>query len=148
MEQRLSLITLGVCDLPRSKAFYEGLGWSGQEVEETVFFQAGGMVVALWSRAKLADDCGIEDGTHGGFGGIAMAHNVNSPADVDAILAEAKQAGGAITKPAAATFYGGYSGVFTDPDGYPWEIAHNPGFTLADDGTITVPDFSAAPEAQ
>lgn len=147
MEQRLSLITLGVTDLPRAKAFYEGLGWSGQEVQETVFFQAGGMVVALWSRAKLADDSGMQDGAHDGFGGIALAHNVGSPAEVDAILDQAKKAGGAITKPAGSTFYGGYSGVFTDPDGYPWEIAHNPGFALAADGTITVPDFSAAPAA-
>lgn len=147
MQQRLSLITLGVSDLPRAKAFYEGLGWSGQEVDETVFFQAGGMVVSLWSRAKLADDSGIEDGVHGGFGGIALAHNVGSPAEVDAIMAQARQAGGAITKPAGETFYGGYSGVFTDPDGYPWEIAHNPGFALADDGTITVPDLSATSDA-
>jgi hypothetical protein len=144
MEQRVSLITLGVRDVARSRAFYELLGWRGQEVAETVFFQAGGMAVALWGRAKLAADCGLADESgSAGFGGIALAHNVRSREEVDAVLAVAERAGATVTRPAATTFYGGYAGVFTDPDGHAWEIAHNPGFSLAADGTLTVPDFAA-----
>lgn len=143
MEQRVSLITLGVTDLPRAKAFYEALGWRGHEVEQTVFFQAGGMALVLWGREKLAEDCGLPAGEPGGFSGIALAHNVRSPGEVDALLAAAERAGGTVTKPARRTFYGGYAGVFTDPDGHAWEIAHNPGFTLAEDGSLTLPDFDA-----
>lgn len=143
MEQRLSLITLGVADLPRARAFYERLGWRGQEVEETVFFQAGGLAVSLWAREKLAADLGVADEGADGFGGLGLAHNVRSPAEVDEILAAAEDAGATITRAAGETFYGGYAGAFCDPDGHAWEIAHNPGFALADDGTITLPDFSA-----
>ncbi len=143
MQQRVSLITLGVDDLPRARAFYEALGWRGQEVQETVFFQAGGMAVVLWGREKLAEDCALPDRRAGGFEGIALAHNVRSAAEVDAVLATAQQAGATITRPAATTFYGGYAGVFADPDGHAWEIAHNPGFALADDGALTLPDFGA-----
>lgn len=141
MEQRLSLVTLGVRDLPRAKAFYEGLGWRGQEVQQTVFFQAGGLAVVLWGRTDLAADCAVED-TGATFGGIALAHNVRSRDEVDTVLAQAAAAGGRVTRPAADTFYGGYAGVFTDPDGHPWEVAWNPGFPLADDGTLTVPDLA------
>ncbi|MET9516858.1 VOC family protein [Streptomyces sp. NPDC002994] len=141
MEQRISLITLGVADVKRARAFYERLGWHGQEVEQTVFFQAGGLAVVLWGRDQLALDCGIEDSRTGGFGGIALAHNVRSPAEVDELIATAERAGATVTKPAATTFYGGYAGVFTDPDGHPWEIAHNPGFRLAEDGSLALPDF-------
>jgi catechol 2,3-dioxygenase-like lactoylglutathione lyase family enzyme len=144
MEQRVSLIALGVGDLPRARAFYERLGWHGQEVEETVFFQAGGVAIVLWGRDKLALDCGIAERQSGGFEGMALAHNVRSPAEVDAVLAAAERAGGAVTRPAAETFYGGYAGVFTDPDGHAWEVAHNPGFPLAEDGSLTVPDFGAS----
>lgn len=144
MEQRISLITLGVADLPRARTFYEGLGWKGQEVEETVFFQTGGIGVVLWSREKLAQDCGLED-RHptppGDFGGIALAHNVRSAAEVDDLIATAERAGATVTRPPATTFYGGYAGTFVDPDGHAWEIAHNPGFPLAEDGSITIPDF-------
>jgi predicted lactoylglutathione lyase len=140
MEQRLSLVTLGVRDLPRAKAFYEGLGWHGQEVQQTVFFQAGGLAVVLWGRADLAADCAVED-TGADFGGIALAHNVRSRDEVDTVLAQATAAGGRVTRPAAETFNGGYAGVFADPDGHPWEVAWNPGFPLADDGTLTVPDL-------
>ncbi|HEY9473838.1 MAG TPA: VOC family protein, partial [Mycobacteriales bacterium] len=126
MEQRISLITLGVADLGRAKAFYEGLGWRGQEVEETVFFQAGGLGLVLWGRDKLARDCGLEDGQAEGFGGIALAHNVRSAAEVDDLVAAADRAGATVTRQPAATFYGGYAGVFVDPDGHAWEIAHNP----------------------
>jgi catechol 2,3-dioxygenase-like lactoylglutathione lyase family enzyme len=162
MEQRLSLITLGVADLPRAKAFYGHLGWVGQEVQETVFFQAGGVVVVLWGREKLAADCGLpdpagvadrsgvadrgglaEDQQPAGFGGIALAHNVRLREEVDEILGIAQQAGARITRPAAETFYGGYAGVFTDPDGHPWEIAFNPGFTIGPDGSVLLPDFGA-----
>lgn len=143
MEQRLSLITLGVTDLHRAHSFYQRLGWHGHEVQQTVFFQAGGLAVSLWSRDELAADLGVSDHKGGGFGGIALAHNVRSPAEVDAILAAAANAGATITRTAAETFYGGYAGAFCDPDGYSWEIAHNPGFLLAEDGTITLPDFSA-----
>ncbi|MBT2510541.1 VOC family protein [Streptomyces sp. ISL-98] len=143
MEQRISLITLGVADVARARAFYESLGWQGQEVEETVFFQAGGLALVLWGRDKLARDCGLDDaGTAAGFGGIALAHNLRSPAEVDELIATAERAGATVTRPPATTFYGGYAGVFTDPDGHAWEIAHNPGFRLADDGSLVLPDFS------
>jgi catechol 2,3-dioxygenase-like lactoylglutathione lyase family enzyme len=143
MDQRISLITLGVADLAKARAFYERLGWQGQEVEETVFFQIGGAAMVLWARQKVADDAGVEDRTTDGFGGLVLAHNVRSPAEVDAVLAAAAAAGAVITKPAQETFYGGYAGFLTDLDGHVWEIAHNPGFAIADDGSITIPDFSA-----
>ncbi|MCG5442336.1 VOC family protein [Micromonospora sp. NIE79] len=143
MEQRISLITLGVSDLARAKAFYEHLGWRGQEVEETVFIQAGGLAVVLWGRDKLADDAGIADPGTDGFGGVALAQNVRSREEVDEVITTATEAGATVTKPARETFYGGYAGYFADPDGHLWEIAWNPGFTLADDGSLTVPDFSA-----
>ncbi|MCX5053152.1 MULTISPECIES: VOC family protein [unclassified Streptomyces] len=141
MEQRITLITLGVSDLARAKAFYEALGWRGQEVEETVFFQAGGLGLVLWSRDALARDCGLEPAPASGFGGIVLAHNVRSEAEVDALLAAVRRAGGTITKPAATNAIGFYSSAFVDPDGHAWEIAHNPGFPLAEDGSVTLPDF-------
>ena len=136
MEQRVSLITLGVADLARSRAFYEGLRWTTRAGpdDDVVFFQAGGMILALWDRARLAEDSAVED--TGGWGGMTLAHNVRSPAEVDAVLAEAEGAGATIGRPGAATFWGGYSGLFLDPDGHPWEVAHNPGWTLEDDGSI------------
>ena len=140
MEQRISLITLGVADLARARAFYERLGWGGQEVEETVFFQAGCLALVLWGRDRLAADGGIQDRDSGGF---TLAHNVRSPAEVDALLAAAASAGAEITQPARQTFYGRYAGHFTDPDGHLWEVAWNPGFTLGPDGSITLPDFGA-----
>lgn len=140
MERRISLITLGVSDLARARAFYERLGWRGQEVQETVFMQAGGMVLVLWGRDALAADCGVPD-DGAGFDGIALAQNVRSRAEVDSVVAAAAHAGATVTRPPAETFYGGYSGVFADPDGHVWEISHNPSFPLAADGTITVPDL-------
>jgi len=136
MEQRVSLVTLGVADLARSRAFYEGLGWAtrAEPDDDVVFFQAGGMIVALWDRAQLAEDSVVDNA--GGWGGVTLAHNVRSPEEVDAVLAEAEAAGATVGRPGAETFWGGYSGVFLDPDGHPWEIAHNPGWTLADDGSI------------
>ena len=144
MEQRVTLITLGVADVERSKAFYERLGWRGQEVEETVFLQAGGIALVLWGREKLARDCGLEDDPPPRFGGIALAHNVRSRPEVDEIVAAARAAGATVTRPPSETFYGGYAGVFVDLDGHPWEIAHNPGFGLEEDGSLRLPDFGAA----
>lgn len=144
MEQRISLVTLGVADLGRARTFYERLGWRGQQVEETVFFQAGGLAIVLWGRDKLADDASLADRGSGGFGGVALAHNVRSRADVDAVLDQAASAGAVITRPAGETFYGGYAGYFTDPDGHVWEIAYNPGFGLDRDGAITLPDFGTS----
>jgi catechol 2,3-dioxygenase-like lactoylglutathione lyase family enzyme len=135
MEQRVSLVTLGATDLRRSRAFYEALGWSGESPDgSVVFFQAGGMVLALWDRSKLAQDSVVDD--TGGWGGITLAHNVASPDEVDAILARAEAAGATIARPGAPTFWGGYSGVFLDPDGHPWEIAHNPGWILDPNGSV------------
>jgi len=140
----VSLVTLGVSDLERSRRFYEALGWRGQEAEGTVFFQAGGMALVLWGRDLLAADSGIaDDEGSGGFGGIALAHNVRSRDEVDAVVAAAADAGATVTRPPAETFYGGYAGCFTDPDGHVWEVAHNPGFTLTDDGSLILPDFGA-----
>jgi predicted lactoylglutathione lyase len=138
MEQRVSLITLGVDDLARARTFYKQLGWrSGAEPDDdVVFFQAGCLVVALWDRGKLAEDSGVRD--EGGWGGVSLAYCVDSPAAVDATLAEASAAGAAITRPAAETFWGGYSGMFVDLDGHPWEIAHNPHWTLHADGSVTL----------
>jgi catechol 2,3-dioxygenase-like lactoylglutathione lyase family enzyme len=138
MEQRVSLITLGVADVEASKRFYERLGWRvGLDVEQTVFFQAGRLIVTLWSRAELAADSGVED--PGGWGGVTLAHNVGSREDVDAVIEQARAAGARISREPAETFYGGYAGVFLDPDGHPWEVAHNPGFELASDGSVRLP---------
>jgi catechol 2,3-dioxygenase-like lactoylglutathione lyase family enzyme len=142
MEQRVSLITLGVTDLERARAFYERLGWQGQEVEETVFFQAGGIVLVLWGRDKLALDSGVADAEAIGFGGVVLAHNVRSADEVRQIAAAAQGAGATVTRPPGETFYGGYAAYFTDPEGHVWEIAYNPGFSLGEDGSITAPDFS------
>ena len=139
MEQRLSLVTLGVADLERAVAFYEALGWSADNdwrAQDVAFFQAGGMAIALWSRAELAKDSAVEDG--GGWGGVTLAYNVRSPEEVDAVIAEAEAAGATIGRRGAETFWGGYSGVFLDPDGHPWEVAHNPHWTLAEDGSIDI----------
>ncbi len=150
MEQRISLVTLGVRDLARARSFYEQLGWHGQEVEETVFFQAGGQALVLWGREKLAADVGVGDGVGDddgacSFGGIALAHNVRSVEEVDRVMSVAAEAGATVTRPPGPTFYGGYAGCFRDPDGHVWEIACNPGLPLDDAGQLTVPDFGATP---
>lgn len=136
MEQRISVITLGVADVDLAVAFYRALGWEPVPNDHTdvYFFQAGGLVFALWGRDKLADDSAADDA--GGWGGITLAHNVRSPAEVDDVIDEARRAGARIGREPAPTFWGGYSGVFVDPDGHPWEVAHNPGWTLADDGAV------------
>jgi catechol 2,3-dioxygenase-like lactoylglutathione lyase family enzyme len=140
MEQRLSLVTLGVADLARSRAFYEALGWRtrAEPGDDEVFFPAGGTIVALWDRAKLAEDSGVDD--PGGWGGVTPAYNTRSPAEVDEVIAEARSAGATIAREPGETFWGGYSGVFVDPDGHPWEVAHNPHWTIAEDGSVTLPD--------
>ena len=127
MEQRISLVTLGVEDLARARAFYEVLGWGGAEQpdDEVCFFQAGGMVFGLWTAL----------GGHGAPG-IELAYNVRSSDEVDAVLAEAERAGGTIRRPATVMGWGGTSGAFADPDGYVWEVAHNPGWTVNPDGTV------------
>ena len=131
----MSVVTLGVADVTRARVFYEALGWSGESPDgDVVFFQAGGMVLALWGRDKLAEDSAVTD--DGGWGGVTLAYNVGSPAEVDAVLDEARAAGATIGRPGAGTFWGGYSGIFVDPDGHPWEVAHNPGWVLADDGSV------------
>jgi uncharacterized glyoxalase superfamily protein PhnB len=141
MDQRLSLITLGVADVRRARQFYEAMGWSmdggvDDDTDHVAFFQAGGMIVALWGRAKLASDSAVEDS--GGWGGVTLAYNVRSPAEVDAVIEEARAAGARIGRPGAETFWGGYSGVFIDPDGHPWEVAHNPRWTVHKDGSTTL----------
>ena len=139
MDQRLSLVTLGVGDVARSREFYEALGWvtgAGPD-DDVVFFQAGGMIVALWARGELAGDSGVQDG--GGWGGVTLAHNVRSPSAVDTVISEARAAGATIAREGGETFWGGYSGVFIDPDGHPWEVAHNPRWELAPDGSVSLP---------
>ena len=140
MEQRISLVTLGVSDYARAKDFYEALGWSvALDIEETAFFQANGSVLVLWARDKLADDSAIaDDGAR--WGGIVLAHNVRTREEVDAVIDQARSNGAEITREPSETFYGGYAGVFRDLDGHPWEVAHNPGFGLDDDGHIVLPD--------
>jgi len=137
MEPRISLVTLGVADPDRSRRFYEALGWTDARTpdDEIVFFQAGPLVLALWRRDRLTEQNGLPDG---GGGGYSIAHNVGSPDEVDAILAAAAQAGGTVTKPAERAEWGGYSGTFSDPDGHPWEIAHNPAWTLTADGALVI----------
>ena len=137
MEPRISLVTLGVADIDRARQFYDALGWNGHSPDgEVVFYQAGGMVLALWSRALLAADSTVIDG--GGWGGVTLAHNVRSPAEVDTLLTAAAAAGATIGRPGAPTEWGGYSGIFLDPDGHPWEVAHNPYWTIGDDGSISL----------
>jgi hypothetical protein len=136
MRQRLSLITLGVRDIAASRRFYEALGWNGAggEGDDPVFFQAGDMIVAIWSRAELAADSCVED--NGGWGGITLAHNVGSNEEVDAVTNEARAAGATIGREPAPTFWGGYTSIVIDPDGHPWEIAHNPHWTITADGGV------------
>jgi predicted lactoylglutathione lyase len=136
MKQRVSLVTLGVSDLGRARRFYEALGWKtgAASGDDVVFFQAADMVVALWDRARLAEDSCVEDS--GGWGGITLALNLGSPEEVDTVIGEARAAGATIGREPAETFWGGYSAVFLDPDGHPWEVAHNPHWTITEDGGV------------
>ena len=139
MEQRLSVVTLGVKDLQRARTFYESIGWQtgAGPGDDVVFFQVGGMVVALWDRAMLAEDSAVDDG--GGWGGITLAYNTRSPEEVDAVVAEARAAGATIGREPGPTFWGGYAGVFIDPEGHPWEVAHNPGWPIDERGSVSLP---------
>jgi len=130
VEQRITMVTLGVTDLARARAFYEAMGWAGaqQPDDEVAFYQAGGMIFGLWAAL----------GGHGAPG-VELAHNVRSPKEVDAVLAEAVRAGGTVVRPATRAEWGGYTGAFADPEGYVWEIAHNPDWKLADDGSVSLP---------
>jgi uncharacterized protein len=138
MKQMVTCVTLGTSDLARARRFYEALGWQSTCAadSEVVFFQCGGMVLSLWSRDELAADSGVALGS--GFGAVTLALNVESPVAVDAVIAEAEAAGAKIAKAPNKTFWGGYSGVFLDPDEHPWEIAHNPDWTLGADGGVTL----------
>jgi predicted lactoylglutathione lyase len=139
MKQSVSLVTLGVADYGRAKAFYESLGWQvAMDLQETAFFQANGVVLVLWARDKLAGDTGVaDDGAR--WGGITLAHNVGSRDEVDALVEQARAAGAEIAREPAETFYGGYAGVFRDLDGHAWEVAYNPGFGLREDGSVVLP---------
>lgn len=138
MEQRLSLITLGISDLDRSRKFYEALGWKtgADEADDVVFFQAGCMVLGLWDRGKLAEDSVVTDS--GGWGGVTLAYNTRSTEEVDQVIEEARKAGATIGREPGETFWGGYSGVFIDPDGHPWEVARHPRWPIDDDGALRI----------
>jgi predicted lactoylglutathione lyase len=140
VEQRVSLVTLGVRNLGRARRFYEALGWTTRAApdDDVVFFRATGLVLAIWDRTRLAEDSGVTDAD--GWGGVTLAHNVRSPEEVDAVVEEARTAGARIAREPGATFWGGYSGVFVDPEGHPWEVAYNPRWTIAPDGSIRLPD--------
>ena len=139
MQQRVSLVTLGVSDYARAKAFYQVLGWSpALDVQDRAFFQANGVILVLWARDKLATDMGLSD-EGARWGGIALAHNVGSRDEVHEVIEQARSNGAEVTREPAETFYGGYAAAFVDLDGHPWEIAHNPGFGLDDDGNIVLP---------
>ena len=159
MDQRISIVTLGVDDLARARGFYAALGWRGQEVEETVFFQAGPLALVLWDRGELAAAAGASaPGPR--FGGVVVgqtgrasalsrrgcrpfrrAQTGGAPAAGAARGAAARAAGATVTREPGATFYGGYAGVFLDPDGHAWEVAFNPGFPLDDSGALILPEF-------
>jgi uncharacterized protein len=142
MEQRLSLITLGVHDFRQACSFYQALGWhidggAGEGADQVAFFQAGGLIVALWDREQLARDSGVENSP--GWGGVTLAYNVRAPEEVDQVIAEARAAGATIAREPGTTFWGGYSAIFIDPEGHPWEVAHNPSWTVHEDGRTTLP---------
>lgn len=141
MEQRLSIVTLGVSNLEHSGEFYERLGWrrSSASSEGITFFQAGAIALALYPRQELAKDANISADGHG-FTGITIAYNTRSHEEVDSVLAEAQKVGGKLVKPAQEAFWGGYSGYFSDPDGFLWEVAWNPFFQVMPDGSIRLPE--------
>ena len=138
MEQRVSLITLGVSDLELSRTFYRNLGWKEGpgSSEDVAFFQLNGLVLGLWERGKLAEDSAVKD--EGGWGGATLAYNTRSESQVDAVIEEARFAGATIGREPGKTFWGGYAGVFIDPDGHPWEVAYNPDWTIGDDGSTSL----------
>jgi uncharacterized protein len=141
MEQRISIVTLGVADLACSREFYERLGWhrSSASSDSIVFFQAGGMALALYPRAELAKDANVALEGYA-FPGFTLAYNARTREEVGAVLAEAQKAGATTLKPAQEAFWGGYSGYFSDPDGFLWEVAWNPSFVISENGALQLPD--------
>ena len=139
MEQRLTAVTLGVRDLARARKFYEALGWTSgaEEADDVVFFQVGGMIVALWGRDQLAEDSEVTDS--GGWGGVTFAYNTSSDEEVDAVIEEARKAGATIAHEPGKAFWGGHTAIFIDPEGHPWEVAHNPRWKIAEDGSVQLP---------
>ena len=140
MEQRLSLITLGISDLDRARdaSTRRSAGRRAPSRPTTSSSsRPAGWWSRLWDRAKLAEDSAVTDG--GGWGGVTLAYNTRSTEEVDEVIEEARAAGATIGREPAETFWGGYSGVFIDPDGYPWEVAHNPRWTIEEDGSVTIP---------
>lgn len=141
VKPRLSLVTLGVHDLARARAFYEtGLGWpaSAASQGDVVFFQLGGVALALFPRAALAADATVAP-EGGGFSGVTLAHNVADKAEVDAVLRAAVGAGARLVKPAREAEWGGFSGYFADPDGHLWEVCWNPFFPFDARGALVLP---------
>ena len=139
---RITLVTLGVPDVPRATAFYQALGWplSTASVEgEVSFFKLANIVLAVWGHDDLAADASVAPEGPGRFRGTALAINVEGPAEVEAVLGAAVEAGGELRTPGHPTEWGGYSGYFADPDGHLWEVAHNPGWPLGPDGQPTLP---------
>ena len=145
MQPRLSFVTLGVADIARARAFYDRLGFSASSAStaDVVFYDAGAVVLALWGRSALAADAHLAN-SKPGFAGVSLAHNVASEAEVDAVLAEAVAAGGAVLKAGEKAFWGGYTGYFADPDGHLWEVAFNPMFPLDAAGRVTLPPPGAS----
>jgi predicted lactoylglutathione lyase len=144
-QQSVSLVTLGVSDYERAKAFYAALGWTpALDMQQTAFYQANGVVLVLWLRERLSEDCGVAD-EGATWSGVALAHNVASRDEVDTIVELARRNGAIVTREPSETFYGGYAGVFRDPDNHVWEIAHNPGFGLRDDGSVLLPPAATDP---
>jgi hypothetical protein len=141
MEPRISIVTLGVDDLDRAARFYGAMGLKRHAgiAEGVAFYQMGGLILALFPREELAKDAGVAL-LPGGHAGIALAYNTRSEDEVDAVLALAAEAGGTIVRPASRAFWGGRTGYFADTEGHLWEVAHNPAFPIADDGTILLPD--------
>jgi uncharacterized protein len=139
VDQRITAITLGVRDLARARAFYEALGWTTRAGpdDDVAFFQAGGIIVALWGRDQLAEDSEVSDS--GGWGGITLAYNTRSDEEVDEVIEEARAAGATIAREPGPAFWGGHTAIFIDPEGHPWEVAHNPRWKIADDGSVSLP---------
>jgi uncharacterized protein len=139
MEPRISAITLGVNDMAAAQRFYQAMGWTPHPTsqEAVTFYQANGMVLCLFGRDALAQDAHIKD-TQAGFGGMTLAYNVRTKDEVAFVLAQAEKTGGKILKPAQDVFWGGHSGYFADPDGHVWEVAHNPFWTVQDNGAVTL----------
>ena len=139
---RLTLVTLGVADMAVAVAFYDRLGWRRSRAHdpgEVAFYQLDNLVLSLFPRAHLAADAQVPD-TPAGFGGVTLALNQDSEAAVDAVLAEAVEAGATLLKPGQNVFWGGYSGYFADPNGHPWEVAYNPFLPFDEAGRLVLPD--------